>query len=62
MLCSDGFWEMIEENEMCRLLEDSLSVDDWLNRMIHIVKINGKDKNIDNNSDIAVWVNKKNGK
>ena len=43
-------------------LKGNSSVDDWLNRMIHIVKINGKDKNMDNNSAIAVWVNKKNGK
>lgn len=62
LLCSDGFWELIEENEMCRLLEHSESVEEWLDEMRNIVKKNGKDKNMDNNSAIAVWVNKKNGK
>ena len=58
LLCSDGFWELIEETEMCRLLEDSSSVQEWLDRMVRIVKSNGFGKNMDNNSAIAVWVKK----
>lgn len=55
LLCSDGFWELIEESEMCMLLKKADSVDEWLHSMINIVKDNGKDKDMDNFSAIAVW-------
>ena len=58
LLCSDGFWELIEESDMCRLLIESENVQEWLDRMITIVKTNGIGKNMDNNSAIAVWVKK----
>lgn len=58
LLCSDGFWELIDEVEMCRLLEDSKNVQEWLDRMVGIVNANGFGSNMDNNSAIAVWVNK----
>lgn len=57
LLCSDGFWEQITEKEMCHCLKKSDSVDKWLDDMCGIVKANGKGKNMDNNSAIAVWVN-----
>lgn len=59
LLCSDGFWELILETDMCRLLEDSSTVQEWLDRMVDIVKSNGWGKNMDNNSAIAIWVKKK---
>ncbi len=57
LLCSDGFWELIEEKEMCQLLKKSNSVQEWLNSMVDVVWKNGVDKNMDNFSAIAVWVN-----
>lgn len=59
LLCSDGFWELINETDMCRLLADSNNVQEWLDRMVDIVKSNGWGKNMDNNSAIAIWVKKK---
>lgn len=59
LLCSDGFWELINEDDMCRLLADSNNVQEWLDRMVDIVKTNGLGKNMDNNSAIAIWVEKK---
>ena len=59
LLCSDGFWELINETDMCRLLEDSSTVQEWLDRMVDIVKSNGWGKKMDNNSAIAIWVKKK---
>ncbi len=55
LLCSDGFWELIEESKMCELLKKSASPNEWLTQMAEIVKQNGKGRNMDNYSAIAVW-------
>jgi len=55
LLCSDGFWELILEEEMCSLLKNSSSPEEWLEEMEKVVLKNGKDKNMDNYSAIAVW-------
>lgn len=56
LLCSDGFWELIEEKDMCALLKRAKTVDEWMQSMISIVKENGKNRNMDNYSAIAVWL------
>ena len=58
LLCTDGFWELILEEDMCRLLKESGSPQEWLNQMTEIVKQNGEGKNMDNYSAIAVWNSK----
>ncbi len=55
LLCSDGFWELINEKEMITQLKKSCCVKEWLNNMVKIVQENGKNKNMDNYSAIAVW-------
>ena len=55
LLCSDGFWELIDEKEMCSLLKTASSPDEWLGSMAEIIKRNGEGKNMDNFSAIAVW-------
>ena len=55
LLCSDGFWELIDEQEMCAQLKKAHSVEEWLDQMVKIVQTNGADKNMDNYSAIAVW-------
>jgi len=55
LLCTDGFWELILEDEMCRLLKESASPEEWLNKMAEIIQQNGEGKNMDNYSAIAVW-------
>ena len=55
LLCTDGFWELIEETDMSNLLQSSSSVEEWLNQMNDIVRKNGEGKNMDNYSAIAVW-------
>ena len=57
LLCSDGFWELIEENEMVKLLQQSTSVSEWLTKMAAVVQQKGIGKNTDNNSAIAIWIN-----
>ena len=56
LLCSDGFWELITEDEMCALLKESKDVTEWLDKMKAIVIERGEFTNSDNNTAIAVWV------
>lgn len=55
LLCSDGFWELITEKEMCECLKQATNVQDWLLKMAEIVRKNGKDVDMDNYSAIAIW-------
>lgn len=55
LLCTDGFWELIEENEMCALLKKAETPEEWLAKMEDIVRSQGMGKNMDNYSAIAVW-------
>ncbi|MBP3238613.1 MAG: serine/threonine-protein phosphatase [Lachnospiraceae bacterium] len=55
LLCSDGFWELIDESKMCEMLEKAADVKEWLLMMNDEVQKNGIGKNMDNNSAIAVW-------
>lgn len=55
LLCSDGFWELIDEKQMCAQLKKARSVEEWLHNMVSIVQANGQGKTMDNYSAIAVW-------
>lgn len=55
LLCSDGFWEWIRERDMQSALKRSSSPAEWLQKMKEIVCRNGKGKNMDNYSAIAVF-------
>lgn len=62
LLCSDGFWELIEEKKMERCLKKAKSPEAWLDSMKEIVVKNGKGIEMDNFSAIAVFVEgKENG-
>lgn len=54
LLCSDGFWELIEEKKMCECLENSDSVNEWLGMMTKEVRKNGNGREMDNYSAIAI--------
>lgn len=56
LLCSDGFWELIEEKEMSKLLKKAETPGMWLENMEKIVRERGKGTNMDNYSAIAVFV------
>ncbi len=55
LLCTDGFWEYVYEDEMERELQAAVSVQDWLERMKgHLAgRIDGDN---DNNTAAAVWI------
>ena len=55
MLCSDGFWELIDEKQMCKLLKNSSTVEEWMQAMVEVIKQNGIGKNMDNYTAIALW-------
>ncbi len=56
LLCSDGFWEWINEKTMARVLKKSSSAHEALQEMIDIVYREGKGKNMDNCSAILIMV------
>lgn len=56
LLCTDGFWELIEEKEMGMCLKKSCSPKEWLSSMEQIIRQNGKGTNMDNYTAIAVFV------
>ena len=56
LLCSDGFWELIDEKEMTTLLKKSKTVEQWLDEMEVLVRRHGYGTNMDNYSAVAVWV------
>ncbi len=56
LLCSDGFWEPITEQEMTTLLAQSDSVKKWLRGMAKLVSSNSDGKNMDNYTAIAVKI------
>jgi serine/threonine protein phosphatase PrpC len=57
LICTDGFWEWITENDMEGTLAAANTVDQWLRQMHDIVEINGKNspKYRDNYTAQAIW-------
>lgn len=55
LICSDGFWENIFEQEMCDLLFIAKNSKDWLEKMRKHVNAR-MSKDCDNNSAIAIMI------
>ncbi len=56
LLCSDGFWEFITEEQILLCLDESDNPQLWIDNMIELVHKNSRDKNADNTTVIAVWI------
>lgn len=56
LLCSDGFWELIDEKSMEKKLKKAKTPGEWLSAMETEVIKQGKGTNMDNYSAIAVFV------
>lgn len=54
LLCTDGYWELIEEKHMEQSLAQSKSVKEWIGQMNKIILQNGKDVEMDNFTCIGV--------
>lgn len=57
LICSDGFWEYVWEEDMVEGLFGSETVADWLNGMRRRVEAKAPE-NSDNHSAIAIWIKK----
>ena len=55
LLCSDGFWEYVLEEEMEQDLTDSANPEEWISKMRERLK-KRIPKDNDNNTAAAVWV------
>lgn len=56
LLCTDGFWEYIEDAEMVSTLYSAPDAHSWLEQMTLRVRRNGRGRKMDNFSAIAVWL------
>ncbi|MCM1056118.1 MAG: protein phosphatase 2C domain-containing protein [Firmicutes bacterium] len=56
LLCTDGFWEYIEDKEMEKCLKKATDVQNWLDTMNAIVCENGRSSDMDNYTALAVWI------
>ncbi len=56
LLCSDGFWELIDEKEMQKSLKNAETAQAWLEKMAAIVEQNGENVKMDNYTACAVFV------
>ncbi len=54
LLCCDGFWELCDEKKMCAFLKKSTTAEEWLRLMTEEVERNGKGKDMDNYTAIAI--------
>lgn len=55
LLCSDGFWEYVLENEMECAAQSSATAEEWLSKMKKI-RLSRAPQNCDNNTAIAVMI------
>lgn len=55
-MCTDGFWEYIEEKEMEKCLKTAGTVQGWLDAMNEVVRKKGAGQDMDNYTALAVWI------
>lgn len=55
LLCSDGFWENITEDDMEKCLSNAKDVVSWIEEMKKIVAGLGDKKRLDNYTAIGIW-------
>lgn len=56
LLCSDGFWEWIDEKSMIGCLKKAKTPKEWLEKMAELVEKNGNGKEMDNYTAGAVFI------
>lgn len=59
LLCTDGFWELIDEKIMQKCLKQTINCDSWIGTMEQTILKNGKGTGMDNYSAIAIRINSK---
>lgn len=56
LLCTDGIWEWITEQQLCDLLKTSSSAEKWLKKIVKAVEVSSQNNEHDNYSAIAVSI------
>lgn len=56
LLCTDGIWEWITEQQFCEHLKSSSNAEEWLNKIIKNVEQSSKNAQRDNYSAVAVFI------
>ncbi|MCR5556427.1 MAG: serine/threonine-protein phosphatase [Butyrivibrio sp.] len=56
LLCTDGFWELINEKEMTKALKKTKTAKEWIEYMASLVMSRGKGQDMDNASAIGVRI------
>lgn len=56
LLCSDGWWEWVDEKQMVRCLRQSSDAAEWLDRMEEMIRQQGNGVEQDNYSAIGVLI------
>lgn len=56
LLCSDGFWELISEEQMLLCLDEAEEPQLWLDNMVELVTRNSRGRSTDNITAVAVWI------
>lgn len=55
LMCTDGFWELIDEKGMARSLRRAGTVQEWMDSMKKLVEQKGRGQEMDNYSAIGIW-------
>ena len=59
LLCTDGYWELLDEQEMTDKLRANATIEEWLLDMNSDICQNGRNTDMDNYTAIAVHVHNK---
>ena len=55
LICSDGFWELVNEDVIEKTLKSSRSPDEWLRKMLSVLHKNEREGN-DNYSAFTIMI------
>lgn len=56
LICSDGFWEWIEDVEMEKCLSNAVNVEQWVKSMEKLIMKKADTEHMDNYSAIGIWL------
>lgn len=56
LLCTDGYWELIEDKDIERINSQSKTPEEWVIGMNKMIQLNGEGTDMDNYSAIAIYL------
>lgn len=61
LLCTDGFWEYITEEQIQICLEESDNAQIWMENMLELISRNDQHSERDNRTAITIWIDDEEG-